>query len=302
MAETTDVTSTTANEPHKEVDDSNASPNDATTTKETTETTTSTSSSSSSEESTSSTNTATNDASSSSTALSPSPSPSPSAASASPHAFESEWTIWYDKKPSKQTSHGNNNNNNNNSGNTNTDEQKINYQENLKKLGCFSDIEQFWALYSHLAAPSDLTKNSNYHIFRGDVLPMWESFPQGGCWNVRVPKSLRATRTLTRLWDSLVLTVIGETFEEPDVVGINVCIRGKDDVISVWTRDSKARSRYRIGEKLKKELIELKVPAGIEYKHHVTSMKDRSTFRNAQPWSPRTSQSASNPRHKKEKK
>ena len=37
----------------------------------------------------------------------------------------------------------------------------------------------------------------------------------------------------------LVLAMIGECFEEPDVVGICLCIRGKEDLIAVWNGDNR---------------------------------------------------------------
>lgn len=43
----------------------------------------------------------------------------------------------------------------------------------------------------------------------------------------------------------LVLAVIGELFEEPNVVGIGMAIRSREDLLSVWNEDNsneKARS------------------------------------------------------------
>ena len=35
-------------------------------------------------------------------------------------------------------------------------------------------VEQFWALYGHLARPCELTSSSDYHLFKQGIKPMWE--------------------------------------------------------------------------------------------------------------------------------
>jgi hypothetical protein len=53
-----------------------------------------------------------------------------------------------------------------------------NYDQNLKLIGRFASVEQFWALYSHLVRPSDLQSHSDFHLFKVGIKPMWEvSFP-----------------------------------------------------------------------------------------------------------------------------
>jgi len=49
-----------------------------------------------------------------------------------------------------------------------------NYDQNLKLIGCFASVEQFWALYSHLVRPSDLQSHSDFHLFKVGIKPMWE--------------------------------------------------------------------------------------------------------------------------------
>ena len=49
-----------------------------------------------------------------------------------------------------------------------------NYDQNLKLIGRFASVEQFWALYSHLARPSDLQSHSDFHLFKIGIKPMWE--------------------------------------------------------------------------------------------------------------------------------
>jgi translation initiation factor 4E len=158
-----------------------------------------------------------------------------------------------------------------------------NWSENLVDLGSFNTIEGFWGIYSHIARPSALPKDSNYWMFRDHLLPAWESFPNGGCWILKVKKSQNAI--LDRMWEELVLGAIGEAFEEPDVVGVALAIRKTEDRLSVWhgSHHSDKSVRMKIGEHLK-SILTLGVGQNVEYKNNQSSMKDGSTFRNTKTY------------------
>ena len=89
---------------------------------------------------------------------------------------------------------------------------------------------------------------------------------------------------LGKMWQDMVFATVGEVFEEPDVVGISVCIRKNEDLISVWNADSRNSDiKFKIGEKMK-EILDLEPNTVIEYKYHAESMQDMSTFRNAKAY------------------
>lgn len=108
-----------------------------------------------------------------------------------------------------------------------------------------------------------------------------QRFPSGGCWILKVKKK---AGILARLWEQLCIAAVGEAFEEPDVVGVALSIRAKEDVLSVWLRDSSnALAKIKLGEKMN-EILVLGPYTSLEYKNFSTSMKDGSTFRNAKPY------------------
>ena len=101
------------------------------------------------------------------------------------------------------------------------------------------------------------------------------------------------------MWQELVVGAIGEAFEEPDVVGVSVCIRKNEDLLSVWNADNRNEEiRFHIGEKLK-QILDLEPATIIEYKHHAESMQDKSTFRNAKPYVFAAAEPPANPSHTK---
>ncbi len=132
--------------------------------------------------------------------------------------------------------------------------------------------------------PSALDLNVNLYLFRDapNIAPMWECFPRGGCWILKIKKKRDSgASVLGKMWQDMVLSSIGEVFNEPDVVGISISIRAKEDLISVWNAENKTDDiRFKIGEKMK-EILDLDPSTMIEYKFHAHSMADMSTFRNA---------------------
>ncbi|DAZ96215.1 TPA: hypothetical protein N0F65_012577 [Lagenidium giganteum] len=180
------------------------------------------------------------------------------------HPLNTPWALWYDKKLPKKIDVGT-------------------YQSNLQKIATFSTVEDFWRHYIHVKRPSQLSRDVNLYLFRDrpNCAPMWEAFPNGGCWILKIKKK---ANVLGKMWQDLVFAAIGEAFEQSDVVGIAMAIRSKEDMISVWNADNSDDSvRFAIGEKLK-QILMLDSNTLIEYKFHANSIRDMSTFRNAKPY------------------
>jgi translation initiation factor 4E len=158
------------------------------------------------------------------------------------------------------------------------------YRAGLHKIGTFDTVENFWKLYVFLKRPSALENNVNLYLFRDGptIAPMWECFPNGGSWILKVKKKKDSgASVLGKMWQDMVLATIGEMFEEPDLLGISVCIRWKEDLISVWHKDNRNENiRFGIGEKMK-SILDLEASTVLEYKDFASSMRDMSSFRNA---------------------
>ncbi len=95
--------------------------------------------------------------------------------------------------------------------------------------------------------PSELQRDTNIYLFRDQpsVKPMWEAFPNGGCWILKIKKKANVQG---KMWQDLVFAAIGEVFAEPTMVGIAMAIRSKEDMISVWNSDNtNDQIRFAIG-------------------------------------------------------
>ncbi|KAF9453610.1 eukaryotic translation initiation factor 4E class II [Macrolepiota fuliginosa MF-IS2] len=183
------------------------------------------------------------------------------------HPLRNTWVFWF----RQQRAPGNKN---------------VNYEEGIKKISAFRSVESFWSLWTHLAPPSGLQPTTDYLLFHTGVRrPIWED-PlniSGGKWIIRVRKGIA-----DRLWEDLVLAVIGDQFDEcgsgdgtewPEICGCTISVRQNEDIISLWNRyevDFKVRERIR--DTLKR-VLNLPSTTTLEYKTNNDSMQDRSSFR-----------------------
>ncbi|CAN0273203.1 unnamed protein product, partial [Phaeothamnion confervicola] len=116
------------------------------------------------------------------------------------------------------------------------------YVSTLSKVATFSTVEGFWRTYIHLKRPSSgMENNLNLYLFRDGPghVPAWESYPNGGCWFLKVRKHGQGNpAVMGKLWQDLVLATVGEVFETPAVVGIGIATRQQNDLLSVWNDEN----------------------------------------------------------------
>jgi len=152
------------------------------------------------------------------------------------------------------------------------------YEDSIKLIGAFSTVEQFWAYYSYMVRPGELTGHSDIHLFKHGIRPMWEdkANKNGGKWIVRLRKGLAS-----RCWENLILAMLGEQFMVgPEVCGAVVSIRYQEDIISIWNRNaSDQATTSRIRDTLRR-VLSLPQNTIMEYKAHMASLTDNSSYRN----------------------
>ena len=129
------------------------------------------------------------------------------------------------------------------------------YEAGLTVIGEFDTVESFCRYFNWLKPPSKLERNSNYHIFKSGIKPMWEDAAnaQGGKWVLTMKNN---PALLDRCWAWLAMALVGEELEEGDeICGAVVSLRSKVDRIQLWTRSKDDVERLNgIGKKLVKLL------------------------------------------------
>ncbi|KAI0371353.1 translation initiation factor eIF4e [Pilatotrama ljubarskyi] len=154
------------------------------------------------------------------------------------HPLEHSWTIYHDTKnkvPFTPATAGSENPPNSAVGHfapPDTDE----YEAGLTVIGEFDTVESFCRYFNWLKPPSKLERNSNYHLFKSGIKPMWEdeANANGGKWVLTMKNN---PQLLDRCWSWLAMALVGEDLDEGDeICGAVVSLRSKVDRIQLWTR------------------------------------------------------------------
>jgi translation initiation factor 4E len=132
------------------------------------------------------------------------------------------------------------------------------WKDNLKKCGDFDTVSCFWSLFNNLKPASKLPLNSNYHVFRDGVEPMWEdpANKKGGKFVLTIPKKDSRAGRCDEWWLYTVLALIGETIDlnGDQVCGAVVSIRKSQDRIALWLKSADQQVCSEIGARWKKAL------------------------------------------------
>ncbi|XP_061835723.1 eukaryotic translation initiation factor 4E type 2 isoform X3 [Nerophis lumbriciformis] len=145
------------------------------------------------------------------------------------------------------------------------------YEQNIKQIGSFASVEQFWRFYSHMIRPGDITGHSDFHLFKEGIKPMWEddANKMGGRCIIRLRKGLAS-----RCWENLILAMLGEQFMVgEEICGAVVSVRFQEDIISIWNKTAGDRSTTtRIRDTLRR-VLNLPPNTLMDYKTHNDSIK-----------------------------
>ncbi|KAF9917327.1 eukaryotic translation initiation factor 4E [Lobosporangium transversale] len=174
------------------------------------------------------------------------------------HPLNNSWTLWFDN-PGKKT-------------NPNT------WEQSLKELITVETVEDFWGVYNNVMKACDLAINSNYHLFKQGIKPMWEdpANKRGGKWSIQLPRN-KTISEIDNIWLYTMLACIGEAFEhENEVCGAVVSVRKAFFRIALWTRSSDNQEIVmNIGRTLKRSA---NIHGTLEFQsHHDSTPK-------AEPW------------------
>jgi translation initiation factor 4E len=181
------------------------------------------------------------------------------------HPLENEWTFWYDRRPAQ--------------GKRMKGELE-NYESNLREIGTFGTVEDFWRYYNHMMKPSKMENNANYHLFKKGVKPMWEdeANAKGGKWVLM----MKDKNILDSAWENVVLALIGETLDvDNEVCGAVVSRRKAGDRIAVWNRDrDNEPGILSLGRKLKALIGVDASKIQSSYQSHEDSMRTGASYSN----------------------
>ncbi|KAK8845343.1 hypothetical protein IAR55_006056 [Kwoniella newhampshirensis] len=112
---------------------------------------------------------------------------------------------------------------------------KVDYEKEIRRVATFGSIESFLHLYSHLTPPNELPAVTDVLVFVSRIgrPGVWEEMRDGGRFTIRLVHPITPL-----LYESLLLALIGDQFEESDnVVGCVLSVRQAEDILSVWVEE-----------------------------------------------------------------
>lgn len=135
---------------------------------------------------------------------------------ANKHTLVSGWVFWYSDKTRP----------------TDNLQAAIRYEENLKPLALCRSVEEFFSAYCYLKRASGLKAECNLHFFREGTTPMWEYFPNGGCWILKLNRRL-GLANIDKYWESILFACVGEELGDK-AVGAVISMRRGEALLQVW--------------------------------------------------------------------
>ena len=183
--------------------------------------------------------------------------------------LNSTWTFWYASRKEK--------------------DHHIPYSERLTKLAEFDNMQDFFKYYVYLKPVNEIERNVDIGLFKQGYQPLWESCPNSGCWLLRF-KRTADLKEINLKWEKVVFSLISEQFDEPNMLGAVLSIRGRETIIEIWFNYFKyEKIKNMIAVKFGKLILgnqnESEYSATLYFKDNSQSMVDKSTLRNAETYS-----------------
>ena len=127
--------------------------------------------------------------------------------------LNSEWTFWYASRKEK--------------------DHHIPYEARLTEISSFSTLEDFFKTYLYLKPTNEIDRNNDIGLFKKGYQPLWESCPDSGFWFYRF-KRTDDEKDINYKWERILFSLIGEQFDEVNILGAVLSIRGRETIIELW--------------------------------------------------------------------
>ena len=159
----------------------------------------------------------------------------------------------------------------------------IPYGERLTKIAEVSTLEDFFKYYMYLRPVQEMERNTDIGLFKQGYQPLWESCPDSGCWLLRF-KRTDDMKEINVKWEKVLMSLVGEQFDEAHILGAVLSIRGRETIIEIWFNYFKMnRIKTLIAEKFRAIVFDDKNDGGTLYfKDNGQSIVDKSTLRNVE--------------------
>lgn len=178
--------------------------------------------------------------------------------------LNSEWTFWYASRKEK--------------------DHHIPYEARLIEISSFSTLEDFFKTYLYLKPTNEIDRNNDIGLFKKGYQPLWESCPDSGFWFYRF-KRTDDEKDINYKWERILFSLIGEQFDEVNILGAVLSIRGRETIIELWFNYfGYEKIKNNVAKKFR-EVLSIDSGETVYFKDNKQSIVDKSTLRNAETYS-----------------
>ena len=178
--------------------------------------------------------------------------------------LNSEWTFWYASRKEK--------------------DHHIPYEARLTEISSFSTLEDFFKTYLYLKPTNEIDRNNDIGLFKKGYQPLWESCPDSGFWFYRF-KRTDDENDINYKWERILFSLIGEQFDEVNILGAVLSIRGRETIIELWFNYfGYEKIKNNVAKKFR-EVLSIDSGETVYFKDNKQSIVDKSTLRNAETYS-----------------
>ena len=178
--------------------------------------------------------------------------------------LNSEWTFWYASRKEK--------------------DHHIPYEARLTEISSFSTLEDFFKTYLYLKPTNEIDRNNDIGLFKKGYQPLWESCPDSGFWFYRF-KRTDDEKDINYKWERILFSLIGEQFDEVNILGAVLSIRGRETIIELWFNYfGYEKIKNNVAKKFR-EVLSIDSGETVYFKDNKQSIVDKSTLRNAETYS-----------------
>lgn len=175
-----------------------------------------------------------------------------------------EWCFWYASRKEK--------------------DHHIPYEARLTEISCFNTMEDFLKSYLYLKPIYEIDRNNDIGIFKKGYQPLWESCPDSGFWFYRF-KRTDDEKDINYKWEKIIFALIGEQFDEVNILGAVLSIRGRETIIELWFNYFGYEKIKNKVAKVFREILSIDSGETVYFKDNKQSLMDKSTLRNAETYS-----------------
>lgn len=169
----------------------------------------------------------------------------------------SDWTLWSDSRSDISQDH-----------------RSGYFGERLSMICDIRNVDTSNQYNIYMKLPATLPRGSTLYVFRDEYRPMWETFPDGGCWTVKFGQD---DERLKSSWDNLVQGCLRDGLGSDNVAGVVLGSRPRDFSVSVWLKSARSPSdRFDVLDELKNAL-HLREGDMLQYKDFDESIRDDSS-------------------------